>query len=152
MSMMFTVRQATIEDLNPLADVFNRYRVFYKQASNLEGAKLFLSERLKLEESVIYIAVDNGTDAIIAFTQLYPTFSSISMRRAWTLNDLYVAEHYRGQGIAQLLLDQAKLLAKETKSKGLSLSTAVDNEVAQKLYERNGFVKDDEFYYYDLQV
>lgn len=152
MSELFTVRQATTEDLDQLADLFDRYRMFYKQASNPESAKLFLSERMELNESVIYIATDNRTDAIIAFTQLYPSFSSISMQRAWILNDLYVAENYRGQGVAQLLLDRAKSHAKETKSKGLSLSTALDNEVAQKLYERNGFVKDEEFYHYDLNV
>lgn len=152
MSELCTVRQATTEDLDHLADLFDHYRIFYNQASNPEGAKLYLSERIELKESVIFIAIDNRTDAIIAFTQLYPSFSSISMQRAWILNDLYVTENYRGQGIARLLLDMAKSHAKETKSKGLSLSTALDNEVAQKLYERNGFVRDEEFYHYDLNV
>ena len=63
---------------------------------------------------------------MIGFTQLYPSFSSISMRRIWILNDLFVAEDRRGRGAAQRLLDAAKAYAVETNAKGLALSTAVE--------------------------
>ncbi|UNK16931.1 GNAT family N-acetyltransferase [Paenibacillus sp. N3/727] len=152
MSELFIVREATIEDLDGIAVLFNHYRTFYKQDSDLEGAKAYLSERFEQRESVIFTIIERSSDQYAAFTQLYPSFSSISMQRSWILNDLYVHEDYRKQGVAQLLLDAAKSYAQETKSKGLSLSTAADNVIAQKLYERNGYVKDEGFFHYDLNV
>ncbi|MDF2958823.1 MAG: hypothetical protein K0S39_558 [Paenibacillus sp.] len=89
---------------------------------------------------------------ITGFTQLYPVFSSISMKRSLILNDLFVKEEYRKQGIAQLLLDEAKNYAKQMNAKGLELCTAIDNERARRLYERNGFVQDQEFFHYFLSV
>lgn len=150
MSDLYNIKQATQEDLDQLAVLFNDYRIFYKQDADLEGAVKYLAERMEFNESIIFIAIERSSRGSVAFMQLYPSFSSISMERAWTLNDLYVSVDYRGQGIAQMLLERANNYAKETNSKGLSLSTANDNHVAQKLYERNGYVKDDEFVHYDL--
>lgn len=152
MDELFIVRQATKKDLDHIAVLFNDYRLFYKQDADLEGARAFLAERLELNESVIFMVIDRSSNQPVAFTQLYPSFSSISMERAWILNDLYVSADYRRQGLAQLLLEAAKRHAIHTNSKGLSLSTAIDNDVAQKLYESNGFVKDEVFFHYDLIV
>ena len=83
----------------------------------------------------------------MGFTQLYPTFSSVSMQRFYILNDLYVLPTLRGQGIGESLLNAAKDLAKANNWKGLALETAVDNP-AQKLYERLGWERSDDFYHY----
>jgi len=152
MSNSVVVKQVTIDELEHVAALFNEYRVFYKQDPDLEGAKAFLLERFIHRDSVIFAAYDNERDQYIGFTQLYPTFSSISMQRSWILNDLYVKQDYRGQGVGKLLLAQAKTYAKQTRSKGLGLSTAVDNVTAQHLYETQGFVKDADFYHYYLKV
>ena len=49
----------------------------------------FLREPLTGEESVVFVALEGGTAA--GFTQLYPLFSSVSARRLWVLNDLFVS-------------------------------------------------------------
>jgi len=146
------VRQAGPDDLNETAVLFNEYRKFYRQPSDLDGAAAYLRERFDRQESVIFVAEDVSTCRMVGFTQLYPSFSSISMRRVWILNDLFVSEPDRGRGVAQRLLDRAKALAVETNAKGLSLSTAADNVAAQRLYERNGFVRDTDFYDYFLTL
>lgn len=140
--------QATMEDLDGVANLFNLYRTFYQQESDLEGAKNYIKERINKEESVIFVVKDEQN--YLGFTQLYPTFSSISMKRAWILNDLYVDEQARKQGVGELLLHKAKEFAIETGAKSLSLSTAPDNHTAQRLYEKNGYVKDYTFYHYEL--
>ncbi|NHN33387.1 GNAT family N-acetyltransferase [Paenibacillus agricola] len=145
-------KQATLEDLEDLSILFNEYRIFYKQESDLEGAKRFLFERFEHRDAVIFIAKDNEMNKAIGFTQLYPSFSSVSMKRSWILNDLYVADTYRKRGAAQLLLEAAELFAKYTKAKGLGLSTAIDNEQAQRIYERNGYKKNTDFYHYYLTL
>ena len=150
--MEFEIRQVTINDLEELAILFDRYRIFYGQTSDLEKASSFLFDRFEHGESVIFIAEDRKANKLAGFTQLYPIFSSVSMKRLWLLNDLFVEEIYRRQGIANRLLDAAKVFAVHTKAKGLELATAKDNYQAQKLYEKLGYVKDDEFFHYSLRV
>ncbi len=146
------VKQATIDNLEEIAYLFNEYRIFYKQESDLEGARCFLFDRFEHRESIIYIANEGESNKTIGFTQLYPSFSSVSMMRSWILNDLFVVNEYRSRGVAQLLLDSARLYTEQTKAKGLGLSTAIDNIKAQRIYERNGYKRDNEFYHYYLSL
>ena len=150
--MDFEIRQATINDLEKIAILFDKYRIFYGQTSDVERASSFLFDRFEHGESVIFIAEQRQANMLAGFTQLYPVFSSVSMKRLWVLNDLFVDEMYRKQGIANRLLDAAKAFAVHTKAKGIELSTATDNYQAQKLYEKMGYVKDEAFFHYYLRV
>lgn len=146
---MITVRQATVDDVALVAPLFNEYRVYYKQASDLESAKIFLQDRLLRNESIVFLALNDGE--AIGFTQLYPIFSSVSLKKAWLLNDLFVHESARGNGAGKELLKAAKELGEETDSKFLMLQTQLDNEGAQKLYSSNGWKPlSDMFFQLDL--
>lgn len=147
---MMEIFQARIDDLDGVAKLFDLYRVFYHQDSDLDGAKSYIKERIERKESVIIVVKDNQN--YVGFTQLYPTFSSISMKRAWILNDLYVDKKARKQGIGEMLLTKAKEYAIATGAKSLSISTASDNDSAQRLYEKNGYKKDSQFYHYELDL
>ncbi|ART75184.1 GNAT family N-acetyltransferase [Sutcliffiella horikoshii] len=144
------IYQATIKDLEAVAQLFNRYRTFYQQTTDLDGAKAFIKSRLENEDSVIFIAKSNHE--YVGFTQLYPTFSSISMKRAWILNDMFVDAKARKQGVGEQLLQKAKEFASETGAKSITLETTPDNEAAQRLYEKNGYKRDEEFYHYNLEL
>lgn len=148
-----SIIRASAEHLDRCAVLFDQYRQFYGRQPDLPGARAFLEERLRREESAIYLALEEKGSAVsepAGFMQLYPSFSSISMKRVWILNDLFVHPAYRGRGIGRRLLEAARRLAEETGAKGLSLSTAMDNRTAQKLYESFGFERDETFYHYDL--
>ena len=132
--------QATSENLEELLPLFEGYRTFYKQEQNTEAAKSFLKSRFQLKDSVIFLAF-NSSNKAVGFTQLYPSFSSVSMQRTYILNDLFVSSEVRGRGFGEALLNYAKLFAIENNSKGLTLETEIDNP-AQKLYERLGWKKD----------
>lgn len=140
------IHQATINDLDSLVELFDLYRQFYKQASDLKGAREFLEDRLIKNESIIFIAFDDGK--AVGFTQLFPSFSSVSMQSSWVLNDLYVKETARRKGVAEKLIRKAIAFAEETGSKGILLETAADNVNAQKLYEKIGFIKESTYFYY----
>lgn len=137
--------QADLSHLELLAPLFDGYRVFYEQPSDLLGASAFLTERLEKKESIIFFVLD--TDQGIGFTQLYPTFSSVSMEPFYILNDLYVVPEFRGQGVGKMLLQHAQQFIQKKQLKGLALETAIDNP-AQKLYEALGWEKSDGFYHY----
>ncbi|PAE16159.1 GNAT family N-acetyltransferase [Virgibacillus sp. 7505] len=143
-----TIIRASIQDVKETAILFDQYRQFYKQVQDLIGAEAYITERLEKGDSAIFLAKDG--DEYVGFTQLYPTFSSIGMKRAWILNDLYVAENARKQGVGEKLLDVAEAFARETGAGSIALSTAPDNEKAQRLYERKGYERDKQFYHYEL--
>jgi len=143
------IKQASIQDIDELAILFAQYRVFYQQAFDAQAAKQFLIERITNRESVIFIALDAGITA--GFTQLYPSFSSVSLRKIWILNDLFVGAQHRRKGIAQALINEAVEYCKKSGRKRTVLSTAYDNFIAQRLYEKLGFNRSD-FYNYELEI
>lgn len=145
-----TIITATLDHIADLVPLFDAYRVFYKQPSDREAARTFLRERLYLGESMIFLAYSE--DRPVGFTQLYPLFSSTSMKRIWLLNDLYVVPDMRGQRIGELLIQRAADFARSFGATKLELSTQTTNLSGQKLYERVGFVRDTEFYSYELNL
>ncbi len=138
--------RAELDDLDALVPLFDGYRRFYEQPSDVAGARAFLGERIKRNESVIFLAVADGT--IVGFTQLYPLFFSVSMERLWLLNDLFVAADARKTGAGRALLARAERHARETGAKGLTLTTGNANLTAQRLYESCGWTRDTEFIHY----
>lgn len=143
-----TVR-ASRNGLDDLVPLFDGYRQFYGQRSDPAAARAFLGERMERSESVIYLAY-TGPREPAGFTQLYPSFSSVSLKPLWILNDLYVRSDVRRGGVGRALLERARQHASETGAKGLILSTAVTNKPAQTLYESCGWQRDEEFMHYHL--
>jgi GNAT superfamily N-acetyltransferase len=141
---------ARAEHLEEVVVLFDRYRVFYKQPSNLEAARHFIQERLQVNDSKIFIARKNGCG--VGFTQLYPSFSSVSMKRVWILNDLFVEKSHRKQGVAKLLIGAAENYARETGAVRIILTTQISNTAAQSLYESLEYCQDQDFYHYALQL
>jgi len=147
--------RATIDDLEQLVPLFDGYRQFYKQALDLEGARNFLRAHFEENTSVIFLAFrtdEQGQRQACGFTQLYPSFSSTSMKRIWILNDLFVTPSARRTGTGTALLERARQFAIETSAKRLTLNTNVDNYTAQSVYEAHGWKRDQEFYTYHLPV
>jgi GNAT superfamily N-acetyltransferase len=146
------IKRAGVADLDAVAPLFDAYRQFYGQRSDVPAARAFLDERLRREESVVFLAVDDDGAEALGFTQLYPSFSSVSVRRLWILNDLFVRPGLRRGGVGRRLLERARQWAVETDAKGLTLATAITNHAAQALYESCGWRKDEEFAHYTLLV
>lgn len=145
-----SVRRAGLEDLAVLVPLFDGYRQFYQQPSDPALAERFLRERLARGDSVIFLAEDESGP--LGFTQLYPIFSSISAAPAWVLNDLFVSPGARRSGAGRALLERARQHGIETGARWLSLSTGRENREAQALYEKLGWVRDTEYYHYELPL
>ncbi|MCA0458154.1 MAG: GNAT family N-acetyltransferase [Chloroflexi bacterium] len=148
--MSLSIIRATLDHLDLAAPLFDGYRQFYEKPSDLAGARQFIQDRLTHHQSVIFLALLD--DQAVGFTQLYPSFSSVSMKRLWVLNDLFVAPAGRRQGVGEGLLERARQFAADDGAKGLMLETAITNTTAQKLYERLGWVRDTEYCVYNLTL
>lgn len=144
------VFQARFEHLDEVSKLFDQYRVFYQSSSDLEAARKFLQERFYKKDSTIFVVQDD--DRIVGFTQLYPSFSSVSMKRVWILNDLFVEQAWRNKGGAKLLLRAVENFARETEAVRITLATQISNTAAQALYESLGYCKEEEFYHYSLRL
>jgi ribosomal protein S18 acetylase RimI-like enzyme len=158
-----------------VAPLFNQYRMFYGQASDLALAEQYLYDRLTLGESVVFLAFkedgdearglvsesaasqpltdESATAALtpIGFAQLYPLLSSICATKNWLLNDLFVDPDYRKLSVGKALLQVVFDFALEQGASTVTLETGVNNVIAQGLYEQLGFVRlqpETEFYTY----
>lgn len=147
---MITVRQAVLSDLDLIVPLFDGYRQFYGRDSNLQGARDFLRERFDHGESIVFLAFDG--DEVVGFTQLYPSFSSQWMKRAYVLNDLFVAPQGRRKGVGTQLLSAAVKFANEVGAVRVSLATAVTNETAQAVYQAAGWKRDEQFLVYHFAL
>lgn len=145
---MIKIQQTNINDIEDLEVIFSLYLKFYEVESIRDDNITFLKERVQNSESVIFTAKKD--DEIVGFTQLFPTFSSASLKKVYILNDLFVLENYRNQGIAKLLIHQVIEFAKENNCARVSLSTARNNP-AQFLYEKLGF-KESSFKFFNYNL
>ena len=143
--MTISISRAGPADLDALAALFDAYRQFYGQPSNLAAARDWLRSRLRVGESVVLVAKCAG--AAVGFVQLYPMFSSVRMARTWILNDLFVAPAARRGGVARALLEAAAAFAREDGAVGLSLETGRDNAAARALYRAAGWHEDETQWY-----
>jgi len=146
-----STRLASLADLDALAPLLDAYRQFYEQPADLAGARGYLGERMARGECVVYVAF-GASGEIIGFTLLYPTFSSVGMRRIFVLNDLFVTPAARGTRASVALLEAAKAHARAAGALRLTLRTAHDNRRAQSVYERNGWKRDQRFWTYDFAL
>jgi GNAT superfamily N-acetyltransferase len=138
------------EHVDEVASMFDAYRCWYGKESDPDGARHFISQRLALNESEIFLARQG--DMPVGFTQLYPMFSSVSMDHIWILNDLFVAESARRQGIGTILLETAAEFARALGAVRLQLETKPDNKAAQAAYEALGWKQDADFLNYSLEL
>lgn len=145
--MSSTIVEASVQHLDLLVPLFERYRSFYRMPQATDSARLFLKRRIEAEESVVLMAL-NDEGRATGFVQLYPSFSSVRLCRHWILNDLFVAEPFRGQGIGGALVAAAVERVRQSGSASLELATEKTNGPARRLYESLGWRLNNEFDHY----
>ena len=143
--MKTTVRLAELDDVDALVPLFDAYRQFYDQPSDLTRARNWLRARIGANESVVLLVERDGQ--ALGFAQLYPMYSSVQTARIWVLNDLYVVPGERRLGAAKALLKAAIDKARDDGASRLQLETGRRNEAARALYRAAGWQEDDTQWY-----
>jgi ribosomal protein S18 acetylase RimI-like enzyme len=142
--------KAEAAHLDLVVPLFVRYLWFYRQRTGRRKVRDFLRQRLHRGDSTIFLAMEHGR--ALGFAQLYPTYASLALRRSWILYDLFVVPAARKRGVGQALLEKARQLAAKTDAEGVTLETAKDNLLAQRLYEGQGYRRDSQFHRYHLKI
>jgi ribosomal protein S18 acetylase RimI-like enzyme len=103
----------------------------------MESARGFINERLTKNDSAIFAASEDNI--MCGFVQLYPSFSSVAMKRTYYLNDLFVNVSFRRNGIAKALIEK-------------SIKFAMENDAAKNLYIKSGFTKNTSYDYFNFTI
>jgi len=141
-----SVQQVVLDDLPAVSRLFDQYRQFQGQPADPTGSEQFLRARIDHGESVLFLARVGGQG--MGFAQLYPIYSSVSLKRVFVLNDLFVSDAGRRQGLATALLEAARSYAWSMGASSLRLHVARGNLQAQALYAARGWILDDHFMMY----
>jgi len=144
-------RMAELTDIQRVAQLFDSYRPFYQQESNIERATDFIQQRMENRESVILVAVEPNNE-IVGFCQLYPSFCSVIAAPIYVLYDLFILPGKRRSGAGKKLLLAAEDAAKQAGVRRMDLTTARSNISAQNLYESLGWQADTVFIAYTKNI
>jgi ribosomal protein S18 acetylase RimI-like enzyme len=146
-----TIRRAGVADVEALAPLFDAYRQFYELRPAPALALDFLRDRLRDDDSVVFVATPGG-EGLVGFVQLYPSYCSLAADRIFVLYDLWVDPGARRAGAGRALMTAARDYAQRAGAVRLDLMTARTNRPAQRLYESLGWVRDERFYPYSLRL
>ncbi|AOF53293.1 GNAT family N-acetyltransferase [Rodentibacter caecimuris] len=129
---IFKAEQWNIEVLLPL---FEHYRLAHGMTENPDRTLTFLTNRIRFNESLFFIAV-NSQDEAVGFIQLYPRLSSLQLQRYWQLTDIYVVNCPQQTDIYAALISKAKDFVLYTQSNRL---VAELGQEQHELLEQEGF-------------
>jgi ribosomal protein S18 acetylase RimI-like enzyme len=146
----FATRFATLPDVEAVALLFDAYRQFYQQPTDIQLATTFIKARIQNNESVIIVAEQDNL--LLGFCQLYPSFCSVTAAPIYTLYDLFVVPAARKSGAGTALLLAAEQHAARSGAIRMDLTTAKNNLPAQTLYESLGWLRDEVFYAYNKSI
>ncbi|WP_209578022.1 MULTISPECIES: GNAT family N-acetyltransferase [unclassified Sphingobacterium] len=144
--MEFNIKKVGLNELDETAELFNLYRIFYRQNDDYQQCRQFVRERMIHDQSTIFVVYANGK--AVGFVQLYKLYHYIKLAKQYLLSDLFVHPDYRGHGLSVALINQAKQWCGETEACGLMLETEKTNDIGNKLYPRCGFEYDGNHNYY----
>jgi ribosomal protein S18 acetylase RimI-like enzyme len=147
---MLEIKEASKPDIKKLSVLYDSYRVFYKQSSDLSQVQLFLEELIQNQEVKIFFA--SKSNQIIGFVVLHYEFSGIALKYSCVLKNIYVSPEAQGDGVALALIQRASADAIAKGATRFRTRTAHDNLAARKTFERFGFVRDEHFIQYEIDV
>ena len=148
--MDITVRRASAGDIESILPLVRSYRVFYQQAPDEAGERRFVGKHLRDETSTLFFASDG--ERAVGFVQIFESWSTVRLAPVLILEDLFVDPSHRLRGIGRALIHAAVAYARETGAAAMFLETAIDNERAQHVYEREGWQRERQFHKYNAPL
>jgi GNAT superfamily N-acetyltransferase len=141
------VRALRTEELEPVLALIGDYQRFYGVPEpNAEQNRSFFSQFIAPSAAGELIGAFRAGE-LVGYACLYWTFSSLLAHPIVLLNDLFVADEHRGEGVGLRLIEAARATARERGAARVSWRTALENRRAQRLYERTGAMRSAWFEY-----
>jgi GNAT superfamily N-acetyltransferase len=125
-------------ELGALLPLIAAYQRFYEvEDVDEERNRAFFARFLTPSEDGMLIGAWRGKE-LAGYACLYWHFTSLVPAETVLMNDLYVAERHRGQGIGRALIEASAEVARKRGAHQLQWVTAPDNKPARRLYDTTG--------------
>ena len=137
------IKRVGAADLDQLLPLLRSYCDFYEVAP--ADADLIALARVLIddpEHEGVQLLARDGSGLAAGFATLYWTWSTTTASRIGVMNDLYVAERARGQGVAEQLIEACRAECVRRGVRRLTWQTAPDNHRAQAVYDRVGATRE----------
>jgi GNAT superfamily N-acetyltransferase len=140
-----------IEEFEQLLPLIAAYQRFYEvEEIDEERNRAFFRRFLAPSEDGLLLGA-RREGRLVGYACLYWHFSSLEACDSVLMNDLFVAEPARGEGVGRALIEAAADVARERGVPFVEWSTAPDNHTAQRLYDSAGAERS-EWFSYELRV
>ena len=138
-----SIRRVGAADLDELLPLIRSYCDFY-EASPTDADLIALARALidDPEHEGIQLLARNDGGLVVGFATLYWTWSTTTASRIGVMNDLFVADRARGQGVAEQLIEACRAECVRMGARRLTWQTAPDNHRAQAVYDRLGATRE----------
>ncbi len=147
----FEIAPVTAEEFEQLLPLIAAYQRFY-EVDGIDEARNrgFFRRFLAPSEDGLLLGARRDKE-FVGYACLYWHFSSLEACECVLMNDLFVAEDARGDGVGRALIEATAEIARERGVPFVEWSTAPDNETAQRLYDSTGAERS-EWFSYELRV
>jgi ribosomal protein S18 acetylase RimI-like enzyme len=150
------IRRVAGMEVPSVASLFDEYRRMCGYPSERSAVLTYIRECVAGGEVIALTACDASRPLdLLGFTLLYPSFSSMRLRRTWHIQDMYVVPRARRRGIGRMLMEHAVKFARQNGSEHITLLSPEENEAFSSLSTSLGFeryVYDPEYRRYRLKL
>jgi GNAT superfamily N-acetyltransferase len=133
------IREAISDDLPALMPLLRGYCDFYESNPSDEGLEAMARDVIAAPEDRAFLLVTTDkAGEVVGFALNQWKWSSLRGARVVVLDDLFVAESARGQGLADALIQAVADVARRYGAPIVSWFTMPDNKRAHTVYDRVG--------------
>jgi GNAT superfamily N-acetyltransferase len=132
--MSITIRPITLSDKARWLELFREYVIFYK--SKVSDEQFELTWQRIHSDFNMYGLIAELDGQIVGIAHYIFRPSTWDVEDFCYLEDLFVDPKVRGAGVGRALISELEKIAIAKGSKRLYWTTATDNEVARKLYDK----------------
>ncbi len=139
------------EEFEELLPLIGAYQRFYEvEEIDEERNRSFFHRFLAPSEDGLLLGA-RRQGRLVGYACLYWHFSSLEACESVLMNDLFVAEEARGEGVGRALIEATAEIARERGAPYVEWATEPDNRTAQRLYDSTGAERE-EWVSYELRV
>jgi GNAT superfamily N-acetyltransferase len=145
------IAPVAVEEFEELLPLIAAYQRFYEveRIDDDRNRSFFRRFLAPSEDGLLLGARTEGQ--LVGYACLYWHFSSLEATECVLMNDLFVSEDARGEGVGRALIEATAEVARERGVPFVEWSTAPDNHTAQRLYDSTGAERS-EWFSYELRV
>jgi len=135
-----TIRNATTADLAGMSSLLGElFSIEADFAPDVRRQRQGLARLIATPDATLLVAVSGKK--IVGMCTLQPLISTAEGGTVGLVEDLVIAEKWRGKGIGARLLERIEAIAQERQMSRLQLLTDLDNEGALSFYKKNRWEK-----------